>query len=339
LFVKPDFQAPREEHPFAGYVRILGKGKSGSRSLTSAEAEAAFTMILQGSVEPVQLGAFLMLLRVKEESAQELAGFVRACRTSIATPRQLSQADLDWSSYAGKKSQQAWYLLSALLLAKNGIRVLMHGADGHTPGRIYSEQILQHLGVGPAESLAAADENLQRYNFAWLPLRNFCRPLHTIMQYRHLLGLRSPVNTLARLLNPGGSKYSIQSVFHPTYAALHQAADALLSQPHSLVFKGEGGEVEIKPHAQTRCELQRNGQLEVITWPRSLPHKPQPEAVLSAQAVRQLWQHGDADSYGALAVIHTSAVALLLLERVAHSDQAIELARSWWQQRDRERCI
>ena len=62
------------EHPFAQYVRILGKGKSGSRSMTREEARAAMGMILDQQVEPEQLGAFLMLLRMKEEAPEELAG-------------------------------------------------------------------------------------------------------------------------------------------------------------------------------------------------------------------------------------------------------------------------
>ncbi|NOY63712.1 MAG: glycosyl transferase, partial [Gammaproteobacteria bacterium] len=69
-----------EEHPFAQYVRILGKGKKGARPLTQCEAHEAMRMILADEVEPVQLGAFLMLLRVKEENPQELAGFVQAAR-------------------------------------------------------------------------------------------------------------------------------------------------------------------------------------------------------------------------------------------------------------------
>ena len=55
---------PSHEHPFAQYVRVLGKGKKGSRSLTEAEAYDAMSMIMAGQVEDVQLGAFLMLLRV-----------------------------------------------------------------------------------------------------------------------------------------------------------------------------------------------------------------------------------------------------------------------------------
>lgn len=68
------------EHPFAQYIRILGKGKTGSRSLNQQEAFDAFSMILNQQVEDVQLGAFLMLLRVKEESVDELIGFVQATR-------------------------------------------------------------------------------------------------------------------------------------------------------------------------------------------------------------------------------------------------------------------
>ena len=52
------------EHPFAEYIRILGRGKKGARSLTQDEAHRAMSMIMNDEVEPLQLGAFLMLLRV-----------------------------------------------------------------------------------------------------------------------------------------------------------------------------------------------------------------------------------------------------------------------------------
>ena len=53
------------EHPFAQFVRILGKGKRGARSMTREEAREAMGMLLDGKVEDTQLGAFLMLLRHK----------------------------------------------------------------------------------------------------------------------------------------------------------------------------------------------------------------------------------------------------------------------------------
>ena len=70
------------EHPFAQFVRIIGKGKNGARSLTYDEAYQAFSMILNNEVLDVQLGAFLMLLRVKEESVDELSALlVKSKRT------------------------------------------------------------------------------------------------------------------------------------------------------------------------------------------------------------------------------------------------------------------
>ena len=86
-----------QEHPFAPYVRILGKGKKGSRSLTVEEAQDAMGMILDNRVEPEQLGAFLMLIRMKEEAPEELKGFALAVRERSAVPAGLT-ADLDWST-------------------------------------------------------------------------------------------------------------------------------------------------------------------------------------------------------------------------------------------------
>ena len=57
-------QTPHPEHSFAEYIRILGKGKKGSRPLTQDEAYRSMKMIMAGEVLPVQLGAFLMLMRV-----------------------------------------------------------------------------------------------------------------------------------------------------------------------------------------------------------------------------------------------------------------------------------
>ncbi|MDO9322699.1 MAG: hypothetical protein Q7U01_13845, partial [Pseudomonas sp.] len=75
------------EHPFAHFVRILGKGKRGARDLTREEAREAMAMLLDDKVEDTQLGAFLMLLRHKEESAEEMAGFAEAVRARLNAPQ------------------------------------------------------------------------------------------------------------------------------------------------------------------------------------------------------------------------------------------------------------
>jgi anthranilate phosphoribosyltransferase len=331
------FETPPQEHPFAPYIRILGKGKSGSRSLSREEAATAFGMILEGQVEELQIGAFLMLLRVKEETGEELAGFVDACLTSMEQPPAGLSADLDWSSYAGKKHQHPWYLLSMLLLANAGYRVFVHGCDGHTAGRLYTEQAMSELGLPVAQDWQQVAEQLSKQNLSYLPVRDFCAPLHQLIQLRPLLGLRSPVNTLTRMLNPLVAPASLQSIFHPAYGALHQQADLLLEQPRSLVFKGDSGEVEVKPQADTRLQLLSHGEFSEITVERTRNSKVAPVDAPSVAPLRSLWRGESEDQYGLDALLATTAVALLALEPDWDLPQCQEKSLELWTTRSKER--
>jgi anthranilate phosphoribosyltransferase len=331
------FQDPEQEHPFAPFVRILGKGRTGSRALSREEARTAFGMILRDEVEAVQIGAFLMLLRVKEETGEELAGFVDACRAGMAQPHPGLRADLDWPSYAGKRHQHPWFILSMLLLTQAGHRIMVHGADGHTAGRLYTEQAFHRLGLPVAADWQQADEQLEQQRLSYLPLRRFCSPLHQLIQLRPLLGLRSPVNTLTRMLNPLRAPCSMQSVFHPAYAALHQQADRLLGQPRALVFKGDSGEVEVKPQADTRVQLLAAGDSREYTLPRTLGDRAGPVAAADTAPLIALWRGSAEDEYGLQAVLATATLGLFLLRPELDLTAAGELARSLWRQRDPSR--
>ncbi|MEM8660638.1 MAG: glycosyl transferase family protein [Pseudomonadota bacterium] len=328
---------PTQEHRFASYVRILGKGKTGSRSLSQEEARTAFGMILRGEARQVQVGAFLMLLRVKEETGEELAGFVQACREQMAQPAQNLTADLDWSSYAGKKQQHPWFILSILLLAGAGYRVFVHGADGHTPGRLYTEQALADLGLPIAQHWLDVDTQLKHDNFSYLPLRRFCPALNDLIQLRPLLGLRSPVNTLTRMLNPLRAPCSIQSIFHPAYAALHQEADLLLGQERAAVFKGDSGEVEIKPQADTRIMSLVNKERSETVLSRHLTDRPGTVEQPATEPLRALWRGEYDDSYGTLAVQQTAAVAICLLQPELAMSEATARVKTLWLKRDKAR--
>lgn len=330
------FQKPTVEHPFAQYVRVLGKGKSGSRSLSREEAHDAFGMILREEVEPVQLGAFLMLLRVKEETGDELAGFVEACRDTMLPPQTNIQADLDWSSYAGKKHQHPWYILSMLLLAQAGFRIFVHGCDGHTAGRLYTEQAMRRLNLPVANNWHDVESQLQTQRLSYLPLRHFCRPLHDMLQLRPLLGLRSPVNTLTRMLNPLKANCSVQSIFHPAYGVLHQQADAILGQPRAMVFKGDSGEIEIKPQADTRLQLLSEGATTELVLPRSLQEKEPPVHMPSIEPVRDLWRGETENHYGLEALLGTTAAALVALESGLSLERAKDKAIELWLNRDQK---
>jgi anthranilate phosphoribosyltransferase len=333
----PGSRPPPEEHPFAQYIRTLGKGKTGTRSLEQAEARDAFSMVLRGETEPLQVGAFLMLLRVKEESPEELAGFVEACREVMVAPPDGLRADLDWSSYAGKKHQHPWYVLSMLLLAGAGYRVLVHGSRGHTAGRLYTEDAMEQLGLPVASGWQDAAQQLDRHQLSYLPLDHFCAPLQDLMMLRPMLGLRSPVNTLARMLNPLRAPASLQSVFHPAYARLHQEADRLLQQPRALVFKGESGEAEIKPQADTRISLLASGASRETTLRRRLAGRHDKVSAPGIEALRALWSGENDDEYGLQATLMTAAAALATIEPGVTMAQALERADTLWRDRDGSR--
>lgn len=324
------------EHPFAQYIRALGKGKKGARSLTREEARTAFGMVLRGEAEAVQVGAFLMLLRVKEESAEELAGFVEAVRETISVPGGIS-ADLDWSSYAGKRKHLPWFLLSALLLAENGIRVLMHGTDGHTSGRLYTEHCCHALGLPVASSWAQVQDALETQRFCFFPLRHWCKPLQDLIDLRNTFGLRSPVHTLVRLVNPLAAPTSLQSIFHPAYAENHAQAAWLLGQQNALVIKGEGGEFERRPEADCKLYLLHNGERLREDWLRRFDSPQAAEEALDPARLRELWRGELLCDYAETAVLDTAALALRAMDKADSGDAARTIAVQWWQQRNRQR--
>lgn len=325
-----------ESHPFAEYVRILGRGKKGSRSFSFEEAETAMGMILRDEVEPIQLGAFLMLLRVKEESAAELGGFVSAVRKNIAPCPDTLKVDLDWSSYAGKRQQHPWFILAVLALADHGVRILMHGTAGHTPGRLYTEQALKELGYQPCQNWQQVEQAMAKERFAFYPMSALCPKLEEILHLKHVLGLRSPANSLARLLNPANAPASIHSVFHPRYGEIHQETLALLKQPNCVIFKGDGGEIERKPDATLTALGINNGQAFEERWPRQMDGRAEKLEALSTQALLALW-HGETDPYGEAAVLGTLAVACKLLGKASTQEQAVNVARDIWDARNRSR--
>jgi len=155
-----------------------------------------------------------------------------------------------------------------------------------------------------------------------------------MMQLRPLLGLRSPVNTLARMINPLRAAASLQSIFHPAYAVLHQQTDSILGQPRALVFKGDSGEVEIKPQADTRLHLLLGGKSTEVCLPRSIRGRMTSTEFPSVEPLQALWHKTGSDSYGLDATLATAAAALLVLQPGLDPESALQRAGELWQQRD-----
>ena len=327
----------KTEHPFAKYVRLLGKGKTGSRNLDYDEAKDAMRMILKGEVKPEQLGAFMMLLRYQEESAEELAGFVDASREVFKVPENMPRVDLDWSSYAGKARRLPWFILTLLLLAENGISVLIHGEGNHTAGRIYTEETLNALGLPIAHSFEEAATHLLANNLAYLPLRDFLPELARIMDWKWTLGLRSPVNTFTRLLNPCHADCSMQGIHHPAYKDTHQEASLMLKQPRMAVIRGDGGETEWNPDMKNLVRYVKHQEAQEEEWAPLFNNRHVKDKELDVLKLARVWRGEEDDEYGTGAIIGTAAITLYTMDKTDSHTKAIELAQSWWDNRDKSR--
>ncbi|MGE1081214.1 glycosyl transferase family protein [Pseudomonas shirazensis] len=318
------------EHPFAEFVRILGKGKRGARGLSREEARAAMTLLLEGKVEDTQLGAFLMLLRHKEESAEELAGFTEALRAHLQAPQ--IAVDLDWPSYAGKKRHLPWYLLAAKCLAGNGVRIMLHGGGAHTAGRMYTEQLLDLLQIPLCRDWASLARTLDEQQLAFFPLQDWAPQLQRMIDLRNTLGLRSPIHSLARVLNPLAARCGLQSIFHPGYQAVHREASRLLGD-HVIVIKGDGGEIEINPDVASHLYGASGGENWDEEWPAMSAQRHVKPATLQPEHLLAVWRGAAQDSYGEMAVVATMALALRGLGK--DRDQAFADAQRFWADRNK----
>jgi anthranilate phosphoribosyltransferase len=325
--------ATPQEHPFAQYVRILGKGPNLSRPLTQDEARDAMRMVMEGQVEDAQLGAFLCLLRVKTELPEEAAGLALAIKDSIVVPADMPAIDVDWASYAGKSRQLHHYLLAALTLAQHGVKVFMHGAENHTAGRVYSSEALAALGVPAAASLEQARDQLTATNFAYMRLEHLSPRLHQVMALRQLLGLRSPIHTVARMVNPLGAAFTVNGVTHPPYLPVHQEGSRLMGERFAAVFKGDGGEAERRPEKDCQVHYLLDGQAGSEDWPALVSGTRDKEDGLELGRLKALWTGEDTDEVAAAAIAGTIAVVLRYSGRAASVAQAEGAAQAMWRDR------
>lgn len=321
-------------HPFTSYLQTVARGSNVGRALDEDEAEAAFDLVLSQEVEPLQLGGFLMVLRYRTEAPSELAGFVRAARKTFSAD-DLPAVDLDWPSYADRHKQLPYFVLAAKLLAMAGVRILMHGIEGEGPATTRSA--VAALGLPIASRIEDAASLLVRGNFAYLPLEAFCPRLNDLFALRPLLGLRTPVNSLARELNPAMAPAQMQGVFHPTYVPLHRETAILLQQPAAMIFKGGGGEAQRNPDKLCRVTKVENGTSFELDWPaltecESCSWRGEP---LDSGRLVALWT-GERDEAAPInAVVGTAAMALLMLGKATDRNQAEAMALELWANRAR----
>ncbi|WP_293751290.1 glycosyl transferase family protein [uncultured Paraglaciecola sp.] len=319
---------------FKDFIRIIGRGQRAGRTLTQQEAYQAMSMLINGQATAEQKGAFLMLLRVREETAEELAGFSQAFRAYTPTNLTALTVDLDMGCYAGKRRHLPWFLLAVLLLAQSGKRIFLHGTHEPDSKRLYLKEVLPQLGFDIAQNPAEADVALDTFGFAYMDLKQINPQLDDIIQLREQFGLRSCANTLARMLNPSNASHSLQGIFHRLVDEKHRKTAALLKDQNVLCFRGEGGEIEFNPLRDVTLHISRSAKQEctdVNATCETFITKPQ---ALDAKQLIDVWTGLADDTYANHAVVGTLSVMLVLVNKLEWA-QAYQQAEVMWQGRDK----
>ena len=315
----------------APYIHAMGRGPSRGRNLTREEAADAMRQILSGNAEPEAIGALLMLMRYRGETAAEVAGFVDAVRPTTSAWN-VTGAALDWPSYAAGRSRGLpWFLLSARLVAQAGVPVFLHGWNSHQGHAADVRKALPAVGITVSQTPLEASEHLSTQGITYVPLEAMSPRLLELLRLRDVLGLRSAVNTTLRVLNPAWAAASVQGVFHPPYRNLQQDVGALLGLQNLTVLKGGGGEFERHPGKSIELFGLRDSRSEdtvaapLIDATRRLADEEPDEAHLSA-----LWAGDHQDLFAEAVVIGTAAAALWTAGQAQSLEQANDLARNLW---------
>lgn len=317
------------DHPFTEFLRILGKGPHSRRPLTEDEALRALQMMLANQVTDKQLGAFLLLMRANGETPSELVGFVKGLRLTLNAPDLEPCIDLDWAAYAGKWRYPPYFLLSIKLLVQNGYTVLLHGDAGQFSNRTYAHSVLEPLGFYQACSLSDAQHAIAQGRATYLGLEHFAPAVRGILHLKSELGVRTVFNTAVKCLNPLNARVAVQGIYHKGVENLHHAVALALQTPCNLVFKGEGGEAEIRPDALSQLYFshKEHATQETVALKGQIERQERPKTWENDHLL-ELWHARLNDVYGQACVIATMAVALMALEKwpvdvaFAHADQA-----------------
>ncbi len=186
------------------------------------------------------------------------------------------------------------------------MRILIHGGGAHTAGRLYTEQLLDTLHIPLCRNWQQVGTAFEHANLAFIPLGDWAPQLQRMIDLRNTLGLRSPIHSLARLLNPLNARCGLQSIFHPGYQGVHRDASGLLGD-NAIVVKGDGGEIEINPDTISHLYGTTGGESWDEEWPAALEPAPRqagnagaraPESRMARRCGRQLPADGPDRHHG-----------------------------------------
>lgn len=245
----------------AAYIKEIGRGHEGARSLNREQAQDLMGQVLDGRVTDLEIGGFALAMRIKGETVDELMGFADAVQARVQSIES-DRPVVVIPSYNGARRLPNLTPLLALRLAQEGARVLVHGPR-HDPTRVTSAEIFQALGLHAADGEAAVHESWRRHEPAFITTEALSPALQRLLDVRWVVGLRNSGHTVAKLLRPvgGAPALGLASYTHPEFGVLMNSF-AERTGSHLMLLRGTEGEAVADPRRCPRLDVYLEGQLQ-----------------------------------------------------------------------------
>ena len=222
----------------AQYIKVIGRGKDGARPLTREQAADLFGQVLDGSVTDLEIGGFCLAMRIKGETPLEMAGFLDATYQRMQRFPASDKPTVVLPSYNGARKLPVLTPLLALLLAREGLPVLVHGTATES-SRVFTSNVLVALGIAAQEAI----EKIANGEVVFAPTELLCPGLKRLLDVRRAVGLRNPAHSLVKIMNPClGKALVVSSYTHPEYA-ISMGQTFKLIAANALLLRGTEGEV------------------------------------------------------------------------------------------------
>jgi anthranilate phosphoribosyltransferase len=241
------------------YIKEIGRGKRGARPLSREQAADLFGQVLDGTVTDLEVGAFCLAMRIKGESAEEMAGFLDATHGRLARVPSGGRTVVVLPSYNGARKLPLLTPLLAQLVAREGLPVLIHGARTEA-GRVSVLNVLEAMDIQPLAQV----RSIEAGDVAYAPTEVLCPGLKRLLDVRRVVGVRNSAHSLVKLMNPcEGQAVIVSSYTHSEYA---ESMAAVFEQTGStaMLLRGTEGESVADPRKLPRMEGVVHGRPSVL---------------------------------------------------------------------------
>jgi anthranilate phosphoribosyltransferase len=222
-------------------IALVAEGNN----LSQAQAETAMSLMMNGDATPAQVAAFLMALRIKGETVDEITGCARVMRQRATPVSHSRPMTVDTCGTGGDRSNTFNIsTTAAFVVAGAGVPVAKHGnrAASSLTG---SADVLEALGVNLSLTAAQVGQCIDEIGIGFM----FAPALHTSMKHvapvRREIGMRTIFNLLGPLTNPAGAQAQVVGVFSPNLTEPLARVLGNLGVRHALVVHGLDGVDEI----------------------------------------------------------------------------------------------